>query len=139
MTPQEYLLIKVAEKTRWEKFKKKVKSIGKAPTRKREAKVIKGQLRKVKAKSKRERQIERLTGRRWTGGQYARGAGIGAAVGTVGHVVGSAIEGAGKGRFGELMAPRRVGRTAAIASMYGAALPAARRLADVEAAKRGKF
>lgn len=139
MTPREYLLIKLAEKSTWEKFKKKVKTIGQAPTQKKQEKVIKGQLKKVEAKSERERQIERLTGRKWTPGQYARGAGIGAAVGTAGHVIGSLIEGMGKGRVAELMAPRRVARTAAIASLYGAALPAARRIADVEAAKRGKF
>lgn len=139
MTPQDYLLIKIAEKSGWEKFKKKVRSIVKPPTRKKEEKVLKGQLKKVKPKTKREQQIERLTGRRWTAGQYARGAGIGAAVGTVGHVLGAAVEGAGKGKFKELITPRRIGRTAAIASLYGAALPAARRIADVEAAKRGAY
>ena len=142
MTVQEYLMVKLAEKerkTRWEKFSKRVKDFVKPPTRRKETKLIEGQLEQVKPKTKREKRIERLTGRKWTPGQYIRGGAIGAGIGTAGHVVVAAIEGAGKGKMRELMAPRKVARTAAIATMYGAALPAARRIADVEAAKRGKF
>lgn len=140
---QRCMLKVAAEKSLWERTKKKVKrfvgGIGSGRVKKTELRKIEGQLKQMRPKTEKEKKIERLTGRRWTPGQYARGAAIGAGVGTVGHVIGSAIEGAGKGKFKSLVAPRRIARTAAIASLYGAALPAARRIADVEAAKRGKF
>ena len=135
-----YMIKRAAEKSLWEQAKKKVKrTIGVGSIKKKELSTIKKELKAVKAKSEKEKAVEKLTGRKWTRGQYGRGAAIGAGVGTVGHIIGSAIEGAGTGRFKELVRPRRVARTAAIASLYGAALPAARRVADVEAAKRGAF
>jgi hypothetical protein len=139
MTPKEYFMLKLAEKTIWEKIKKRISGVKKPAAKKRENRLIKKQLKEMKPKTRREKQIERLTGRKWSPGQYGRGAAIGAGVGTAGHVVGSLIEGAGKGTVKELLTPRKVARTAAIASLYGAAIPALRRAADVEAAKRGKF
>lgn len=140
---QHYMLKLSAEESLWDRTEKKVKrfvgGLGAGRVKRTELRRIEGQLKQMRPKTKKEKKIELLTGRKWTPGQYARGAAVGSGVGVVGHVVGSAIEGAGKGSFRKLMAPRKVARTAAIASLYGAAIPAVRRLADIEAAKRGEF
>ena len=135
---QQYMMKLAAEKHD-SYFRDVVGRLGVGGIRKKELKAIEGQIRDIKPKTEEEKKIERLAGREWTKGQYTRGAGIGAGIGTAGHVIGSGIEGLGKGKFLANMAPRKVLRTAAIASLYGAALPAARRIADVEAAKRGEF
>lgn len=122
MTSKEYFMIKLAsEKTYSE--------------RRRELKILKKQIKKIKPQTEREKRIERLAGKKWTTGQYVRGAGIGATVGTLGHVLGSAIE----GKKALPITGRGTARAAAVGALFGAALPAATRLANIEAAKRGKF
>jgi hypothetical protein len=108
--------------------------------KRKELRVLKRQVKKITPKTEREKKIERLAGKKWTPGQYLRGAGIGGAVGALGHVAGTAIEGTAPKSFRSVaLSPRALTRSAAIGALYGAALPAATRLANIEAAKRGKF
>lgn len=109
--------------------------------KRKELRVIKGELKEIAPATKREKYIEELAGRKMTPGQYARYAGIGATVGGLQHVLGSAIEGAQPGKTFRQVAfkPRSLARGATIGAIYSTAIPAAARLADIEAAKRGKF
>ncbi|MHA2333767.1 MAG: hypothetical protein ACXAEU_17205 [Candidatus Hodarchaeales archaeon] len=113
---------------------------------KKELKTISKQIKATKAKTEKEKKIEQLAGKKYTKGRLARGAGIGAAMNVGAHVLGTAIEGRkGKGlkRFApsaaKMFDPRALIRSGAIGSIYGSALPAVTRLADIEAAKRGVY
>lgn len=152
MPNRDEILEKLAEaqksefRQRVRKIKRFIRGLGSGRVTGKQLKVIKKQVKQVQAKSDKDRQIERLSGRKWTKNQYIRGAGIGAGVGAAAHILGTAIGGAGPAVGGvkpslvKAMAnPRSLVRGAAITALYGSALPAARRLADIEAAKRGKY
>ncbi len=135
---QRYMMKLAEEPSVWEKTKKFVGGLGEGGIRYREYRTIKGQLKKTKPKTKKERAVEQLAGKEYTPGQYARRAGIGAIVGAGAQGLGTVIEGKSARAAGGLK-PRALGRAAAVGALFGSAIPAASRLADIEAAKRGAF
>lgn len=140
MTNVQMYMVKLAEESRWERAKghvgKFVEGIGVGGIKRKELRKIRGELREAKPQTAKEKAIERLAGREYTPGQYARRAGVGALVGTGAQAAGTLIEGSRKAGG---LRPRALGRAAAVGALFGSAIPAASRLADIEAAKRGKF
>ena len=120
-----------------ERTKKFVKSLGTRGIKRKELRTIRGQIRDTKPETAKEKAVERLAGKKYTPGQYARRAGVGAVIGSGAQAVGSLIEGGRARKAG--FKPRALGRAAAIGALFGSAIPAASRLADIEAAKRGAF
>lgn len=126
---------------------KLVKRLGEGRVTKRELGRIKKQIRKIKPKTEKEKKVEQIAGRKWTKGQYKRYAAIGAGAGMATRITSRAIEGAGpwfkrvkgRGALKPVFSPRGMAAAAAIGGIYGAAMPAAKRLIDIEAAKKGKF
>ena len=60
MTAKDYFMIKLAaEKTTWQKVKKRVGTLGKVKTKKK-LKVIKKQIRASKPKSEKEKAVEKI-------------------------------------------------------------------------------
>ena len=114
------------------KAKRSILGLGTGKVTRGELRTIKKQIRETRPRTEEEKRVDQLAGRKWTRGQYVRSAGIGAGMGTLAGIIGPKIEGA-------KIKPRGVGRAAAIGALYGAAIPAARRLADIEAAKAGVF
>lgn len=100
---------------------------------------IRKALSKSKTRSARDRQVERLAGKQYTGGQVFRGGLIGAGVGTAGQVLGDAIEGGKKGLVRGVKNPRRLLSSAARGSLVGSIIPTLKRRADVAAAEGGWF
>lgn len=96
-------------------------------------------LMKRQAKTYKERQVERLAGKQYTGGQMARGGAIGAGIGTVGHVIGEAIQGGRKGLAGAIRDPRALAASAMKGTLVGAVVPTLKRKADVRAAEGGWY
>lgn len=137
-----FLLNKIAddeELSRFGKLKKKLKKkwsdIGTSGIRRRELRAIKKQIKAGKPTSEKEKAVERLAGKGWTKGKFLRGAAIGGSIGALGQAVGSVVEGTTK----KGLRPRSLARGAVVGAMMGAASPAAARLADIEAAKRGVY
>jgi len=119
---------------------RRLRRIGETDLTKRQLQRLQQELREVKPKSTEERRVESLAGRKMTSGQLVRRSAIGAGVGALTHVVGTGIEGAPKGKFlRTALRPRSLARSGSIGALYGAAIPVAVRLADIEAAKSGKF
>ena len=137
MTNVQLYMMKLAEESRWDKTKKFFGNLGESGIKRRELRKIKSELRESKPQTEREKAVDRLAGRQYTAGQYARRAGVGALVGSGAQVAGSLIEGGKARRAG--IRPRALGRAAAVGALFGSAIPAASRLADIEAAKRGAF
>lgn len=116
------------------KIKSRLSGLGAGDIEQRELRKIKQQIRASKPETEEEKRIEQLAGRGWTKGKFLRAGVIGAGMGTAGAAVGSLIEGGKAAR-----SPRALARGAVIGSLMAAATPAATRLADIEAAKRGKY
>lgn len=116
------------------KIKSELAGIGARSIERKELSKIKQQIKAGKPKTEREKRIEQLAGRGWTRGKFLRAGAIGAGMGTVGTAVGSLIEGGKAAR-----SPRALARGAIIGSLMAAATPAATRLADIEAAKIGRY
>lgn len=110
---------------------------------------IRAALKASKAKSREQRMREELVGRAPTPGKYLRGAAIGALGGIGAGSLGGLIQGDVKVRPWKvkspvekrraLLHPRRLAAGATVGAIYGAMVPAAQRLADIEAAKRGVY
>lgn len=103
---------------------------------KEELKTIKQEIRTIQPKTEAEKKIIELVGKPQTRGQLVRNAIIGAGSGISAGVIGNMIE--GKSRR-ELITPRGAARSAVMGVTFGAAIPAIKRLIDIEAAKRGKY
>lgn len=121
-------MVKVANMNweQWQKERKKRQNIRKA-------------LMKRQPKTLKDRHVERLAGKQYTGGQMARGGAIGAGVGTVGHVLGEAIKGGKKGLAGAIRNPRALAASAMKGTLVGAVVPTLKRKADVRAAEGGWY
>ena len=119
-----------AAKRRTKRF---VLGLGSGSVSKGELRQIKKQIKQTKPKTEEEKRIEQLAGKKWTRGKYYRGAVIGAGMGTGGQMLRAAIQ------KQKVLDPRSLTAAAAIGAIYGSALPAARRLADIEAAKAGAY
>lgn len=114
-----------------------------------ELRTLKQEIKEIKPKTEEERRISELIGRPPTKGQYMRSAAIGAGGGLTAHVLGRAIQGGGMspwvGTKADLLSgkatlsPRQLARAVTMGVVFGAAVPAFKRLMDIEAAKRGKF
>jgi len=115
------------------KTKRKVLELGSGRISRRELRTIKKQIRQQKPKTEEEKRIEQLAGPAWTKGRYVRGALIGAGMGMATHPVSAAIQ------RQKIRDPRAVLAAGAVGAMFGSALPAAKRLADIEAAKAGVY
>lgn len=100
---------------------------------------IRNALNRSRPKSRREKQVEQLAGKQYTGGQLARGGAIGAGMGGIGHLIGSSIEGGRKGLAGALKNPRQIASSAMRGALVGAVVPALKRNADVRAAEGGWY
>jgi len=141
MTNVQVYMMKLAEEGAYARAKgrvhKFVKNLGTKGIRRKELRKIRGQIRESKSQSEKEKAVERLAGKKYTTGQYARRAGVGALVGAGAQAAGSLIEGGAARKAG--FRPRALGRAAAVGALFGSAIPAASRLADIEAAKRGAF
>jgi hypothetical protein len=110
---------------------------------------IRKALREVKPRTREERLRESLVGRPYTPGQYLRSAAIGALGGVGAGSLGGLIQKdvkvfpssvkliAEKRRA--LLHPRRLAAGATVGAIYGSLIPAAQRIADIEAAKRGLY
>lgn len=116
------------------KIKSELAGIGARSIERQELSKIKQQIRASKPKTEEEKRIEQLAGKGWTRGKFMRAGVIGAGMGTASTAIGSLIEGGRRAR-----SPRALARGAVIGAMLGAATPAATRLADIEAAKRGRY
>lgn len=116
------------------RIKSEFSGIGSGDIERQELRKIKQQIRAGKPKTEEEKRIEQLAGRGWTKGKFLRAGAIGAGMSTAGTAIGSMIEGGKAAR-----SPRALARGAVIGAMMGAAVPAATRLADIEAAKRGLY
>lgn len=115
------------------KIKKELVSIGSGRISRKELKTIKKQLKKQKPKTEEEKRIEQLAGPSWTKGRYTRGALIGATLNTAATGLSRKIM---KQRA---FTPRSAISSSAVGAIYGSALPAVSRLADIEAAKAGVY
>lgn len=115
---------------------------GQAITRK-EHYVIKKQLRDLKKKRpKSERDLELLVGPKATTAQLLRHAGIGAGVGGLAHMIGTAIEGSRDPRLTTsrlMFKPRSLARSAITGAAFAALTPVVSQTADRFAAKKGKY
>lgn len=147
MTNVQRYMMKLAEESLLERAKERagaaagrvgkfVRRLGTKGIRRKELRKIKGQIRESRPQTEKEKAVQRLAGKKYTAGQYLRRAGVGALVGTGAQVAGTLIEGSGKSGG---LKPRALGRAAAVGALFGSAIPAASRLADIEAAKRGAF
>ena len=116
------------------KIKSELSGVGSRSIERQELRKIKQQIRASKPKTEEEKRIEQLAGKGWTRGKFMRAGAIGAGMGTASTAIGSLIEGGKAAR-----SPRALARGAVIGAMMGAAVPAATRLADIEAAKRGRY
>jgi len=94
---------------------------------------------KVRPKTYKDQQIEYIAGKQLTGGQLARGAGIGAGVGISSSLLRGAIEEGKKGVAGYVKNPRKMLASAVGGSLIGGALPALRRYMDVKSAEGGWY
>lgn len=137
-------------------------STGKVRVSKQELGNVKKTLKQLAPKTEKEKTLEELSGRPFTKGQYKRYAALAGTAGIATHFGGRAIgggttpwihgtspagvlESSGKRilrglKSGETMiSPRQLARAAVIGGIYGAMIPAWRRIADTQAAKKGKF
>lgn len=128
-------LIKVAELS-WSDWEKKRKQREKERLHRMN---IRRALAKQQPKSYKEMQVERLAGRQYTPGQIARGGAIGAGVGTVGHILGEAIQHGRKGVAGAIKNPRALLSSAMKGTLVGSVVPTLKRKADVKAAETGWY
>jgi hypothetical protein len=121
-------MVKVANMTweQWQKERRKRQNIRKA-------------LQKREPRTYKERQVERLAGRQYTGGQMARGGAIGAGVGAAGKILGDVIQSGRKGLAGALKSPRALAAAAMKGTLVGAVVPTLKRKADVRAAETGWY
>jgi len=106
-------------------------------------KMLKHEVGKVAPATQAEEKAYELAGRPWTKGQYVRAGLQALGAGATAHGVGTLIEGGdkelGKTVWSELKKPRKLARSMVMGAIFAAGLPAARRIMDIEAAKRGKF
>lgn len=121
-------IVKVAAMTlsEWQKERTKRKNIRAA-------------LKRSGAKSRREKQVERLAGRQFTAGQVARAGTIGSGVGLIGEGLGEAIRGGKAGLLKAIRDPRRMAAAGVRGALIGSVVPTLRRKSDVVAAERGLF
>jgi len=119
------------------KVKRFFTGLGSGHVSRKEMGVLQKQIKSTEPKSKKQQLLERLSGRAWTSKQYIRNAGIGAGAQIIGSAIGNVIE--KKPVFAPKNAIRTLARQAVLGSIYASAIPAGRRLADIEAAKRGKY
>ena len=77
-----------------------------------------------------------MAGKAYTPGQTARYAGLGAAAGVGLRAINAAIDPVLRRTA---FKPRGLASAAVTGAIYGGALPVARRIMDIDAAKRGKF
>jgi len=111
---------------------------------------IQSTLAKKQPRTKEERQIQSIVGARPTPGQMGRHVLIGAGGGLATHLIGSAIEGGNKWipdmsegvvkgllrqRQKTVLHPRSLARAAAVGSMVAGAIPAAKRIWDIQTAR----
>lgn len=132
-------------------------------TSREELKNIKRTVAAIKPKTEKEKKLTELTGKPYTKGQYKRYASIAGGAGLATHFAGRAIGGGkvpwllaelknpavresiserifrGMVKGETMVSPRQLARAAVIGGIYGAFIPAARRVADISAAKRGKY
>lgn len=87
-------------------------------------------------RSRVEQAVEEMAGKAHTPGQSLRYAGLGAGAGLGLRALSAAID---PGLRGAAFKPRSMANAAITGAIYGGALPVARRLLDIEAAKRGAF
>jgi hypothetical protein len=90
-----------------------------------------------------------MAGKPFTPGQYGRYTAAGALSGLAGHFLGGAIEGEHfklwkpdtlkPNSERALLHPRKLSRAAVMGAIFGAAVPAARKLWDIHAAQQGYF
>lgn len=110
---------------------------------------IKKAIKAIKPKTKEEKIKGELIGPPLTLGKYMRNAAIGSAGGIGAGSLGGLIQGDVRVRPWKvpnpverrraLLHPRRLAAGATVGAVYGAMVPAAQRLADIEAAKRGMY
>lgn len=106
------------------------------PVSKKELNVIQKEIVKIKPKTEGEKKIVELVGKPQTKGQMIRNAIIGVGSGIGAATVGNLIDReAGK----PIMTGRKALRAGVMGITFGAAMPAVKRLIDIEAAKRGKY
>jgi hypothetical protein len=114
-------------------LKREIVGLGSGHISRKQLKTIKSQLEKKKPKTEEEKRIGQLAGPKWTKGQYYRGALIGAGLTTGGQLIRAGIQ------KQKVLDPRALIAAGTVGAIYGSALPAARRLADIEAAKAGVY
>jgi hypothetical protein len=102
---------------------------------KKQLQTIKEEIKSIKPQTEEEKKITELVGKHQTRGQILRGTLIGTTAGIGVGALGNLIEGGGK----KIMTPRGALRSAVMGVTFGAAMPAIRRIADIEVAKRGQF
>lgn len=127
----------------------KVRVVPEAELTAEEKRNIKKAIKAIKPKTKEEKIKERLVGRPLTVGKYLRNAAIGSIGGIGAGSLGGLIQGDVRVRPWKvpnpvekrraLLHPRRLAAGATVGAVYGAMIPAAQRLADIEAAKRGMY
>lgn len=127
----------------------KVRIVPDAELTAEEKRNIRKTIKAIKPKTKEERIKGKLVGPPITVGKYLRNAAIGAAGGIGAGTLGGLIQGDVRVRPWKvpnpvekrraLLHPRRLAAGATVGAVYGAMVPAAQRLADIEAAKRGIY
>lgn len=100
---------------------------------------IRKALAKNQPQSYKDRQVERLAGKQYTGGQMARGGAIGAGIGMLGQVLGEGITGGKAGFVRSLKNPRAMAAAGMRGTLVGAVVPTLKRKADVQAAEGGWY
>lgn len=110
---------------------------------------IRKAIKALKPKTREEKIKGELVGRPLTVGQYVRNAAIGSMGGIGAGSLGGLIQGDVRVRPWKvpnpvekrraLLHPRRLAAGATVGAVYGAMIPAAQRLANIEAAKRGMY
>lgn len=100
---------------------------------------IRKALKATAPKTRKEQQVEQLAGKQYTAGQLARGGAIGAGFGAAAGLAEGAIGGGRKGLAGAVKNPRQLMGRAVTGALFGAAVPAAKRYSDVQAAEGGWY